>query len=165
VCGTGKNQVTFDKVPLDRATEYAAEDADVTLRLWQRLKPRLAREAATRVYELVDRPLVPVVAEMERAGIKVDRQRAPPLSTEFGEEIIRAGRRDPRAGRLQVHHRQPQAIGRRAVRSAGDPGGRKGKSGVYSTDVTELERIATATRIRRAPRSRGWCSNGASCRS
>ena len=64
VCGTGKNQVSFDMVPIDRATEYAAEDADVTLRLWQRLKPRLVPEAANRVYELVDRPLVPVLAEM-----------------------------------------------------------------------------------------------------
>src|SRR5262249_1181349 len=81
--------ISFDKVTLDRATEYAAEDADVTLRLWQRLKGRLATEAATRVYELVDRPLVPVLAAMETAGIKVDREELARLSAEFGGEATR----------------------------------------------------------------------------
>src|SRR3546814_6184416 len=74
ICGTGKSQITFDKVPLDRSTCYAAEDADVTLRLWRRLKPRLTREGATRVYEMVGRPLVPGITEMERAGIRVDTE-------------------------------------------------------------------------------------------
>ncbi|NNC73099.1 MAG: DNA polymerase I, partial [Sphingomonadaceae bacterium] len=74
VVGTGKKQISFGEVPLDRATEYAAEDADVTLRLWKRLKPRLHADKVTRVYELVDRPLVPVIARMECAGIKVDRE-------------------------------------------------------------------------------------------
>ncbi|MFN3287672.1 MAG: 5'-3' exonuclease H3TH domain-containing protein, partial [Sphingomonadaceae bacterium] len=73
VAGTGRKQVSFAHVALDRATAYAAEDADVTLRLWQRLKPRLHEAQVTRVYELIDRPLVPVVAEMELAGIRVDR--------------------------------------------------------------------------------------------
>ena len=95
VCGTGKAAISFDKVPLDRATEYAAEDADVTLRLWRRLKPRLVREAATRVYELVDRPLVPIVAEMERAGILVDRGVLGQLSAEFGGQIIALEARRP----------------------------------------------------------------------
>ncbi|HVF36763.1 MAG TPA: 5'-3' exonuclease H3TH domain-containing protein, partial [Sphingomicrobium sp.] len=72
VCGTGLKQISFDKVPLDVATEYAAEDADLCLRLWQRLKPRLAAEHSTRVYEMVDRPLVATVGRMERRGIKVD---------------------------------------------------------------------------------------------
>jgi DNA polymerase-1 len=144
VCGTGKNQVTFDKVPLDRATEYAAEDADVTLRLWQRLKPRLAREAATRVYELVDRPLVPVVAEMERAGILVDRQELHRLSTEFGEEIIRLEGVIHEAAGGPFTIGSPKQLGEVLFDRLGLPGGRKGKSGVYSTDVTELERIATS---------------------
>jgi DNA polymerase-1 len=75
VVGSGKNQISFSEVPLDRATEYAAEDADVTLRLWKRFKTRVANEGASRVYELVDRPLVGVIAGMEFAGIKVDRDR------------------------------------------------------------------------------------------
>jgi DNA polymerase-1 len=142
VCGTGKNQVTFDKVPLDRATEYAAEDADVTLRLWQRLKPRLAPEAATRVYELVDRPLVPVVAEMERAGILVDRQQLHRLSTEFGEEILRLEGVIHEAAGGPFTIGSPKQLGEVLFDRLGLQGGRKGKSGVYSTDVTELERIA-----------------------
>src|SRR6185436_684530 len=73
ICGSGKKAIPFGEVPLDRATRYAAEDADVTWRLHALLKPRLAEEAATRIYERVDRPLIPVVAAMERAGIKVDR--------------------------------------------------------------------------------------------
>ncbi|WP_404711566.1 DNA polymerase I [Sphingomonas sp. MMS24-J13] len=142
VCGAGKNQVSFDKVPLDRATEYAAEDADVTLRLWQRLKPRLARESATRVYELVDRPLVPIVAEMERAGILVDRQELHRLSTEFGEEILRLEGviHETAGGPFTIG--SPKQLGEVLFDRLGLQGGRKGKSGVYSTDVTELERIA-----------------------
>jgi DNA polymerase-1 len=87
VCGTGKNQITFDKVPLDRATEYAAEDADITLRLWLRLKPRIAAENVARVYETVDKPLVRVVGCMEREGVKVDRDYLAELSKTFATAI------------------------------------------------------------------------------
>ena len=89
VTGTGKKQISFAHVPLDRATAYAAEDADVTLRLWTRLKPRLAHEGATRIYEMVDRPLIPVIAAMERAGIKVDRDQLSRLSSRFTQEMAR----------------------------------------------------------------------------
>ena len=143
VCGTGKTAISFDKVTLDVATEYAAEDADVTLRLWQNLKGRLAGEAATRVYELVDRPLVPVLADMEMAGIKVDREELARLSAEFAGE----------AARLEVLiHAQagtpftvgsPKQLGDILFDKMGLKGGRKGKTGVYSTDVTELERLAS----------------------
>jgi DNA polymerase-1 len=141
VCGTGKAQVTFDKVALDRATEYAAEDADVTLRLWQRLKPRLSREAATRVYELVDRPLVPVLADMEQAGILVDRAELAKLSAEFGEEIIRLEGVIHAAAQGPFTIGSPKQLGEVLFDRLGAAGGRKGKSGVYSTDVNELERI------------------------
>src|SRR5690606_32418929 len=70
LCGTGQKQITFDKVPVDRATEYAAEDADVALRLWRRFRPRLPFEKVTRVYELVDRPMVAVIGGMERHGVR-----------------------------------------------------------------------------------------------
>ena len=142
VTGAGKKAISFDKVDLARATEYAAEDADVTLRLWQKLKPRLAREAATRVYELVDRPLIPVVAEMERAGIKVDREELSRLSTEFAaqtavleEEIYTIA-----GGPFTIG--SPKQLGDVLFERMGLKGGRKGKSGIYSTDVSELERLA-----------------------
>jgi len=142
VTGAGKKAISFDKVDLARATEYAAEDADVTLRLWRKLKPRLAREAATRVYELVDRPLIPVVAEMERAGIKVDREELSRLSAEFAaqtavleEEIYAIA-----GGPFTIG--SPKQLGDVLFERMGLKGGRKGKSGIYSTDVSELERLA-----------------------
>jgi DNA polymerase-1 len=142
VCGTGKSQIRFDEVPIDRATEYAAEDADVTLRLWKRLKPRLVSEAANRVYELVDRPLVPVVAEMERAGILVDRGELHKLSTEFGQEIIRLEAKVYEAAGGPFTIGSPKQLGEVLFDRLGLAGGRKGKTGVYSTDVTELDRLA-----------------------
>jgi len=142
VCGSGKSQVTFDAVPIDRATEYAAEDADVTLRLWKRLKPRLVPEAANRVYELVDRPLVPVVAEMERAGILVDRGELHKLSTEFGEEILKLEAKVHEAAGGPFTIGSPKQLGEVLFDRLGLAGGRKGKSGVYSTDVNEMERLA-----------------------
>ncbi|PTQ10762.1 DNA polymerase I [Sphingomonas oleivorans] len=142
VCGTGKNQISFDKVPLDRATEYAAEDADVTLRLWRKLKPRLSPEAATRVYELVDRPLVPVVAEMERAGVHVDREELARLSGEFAGEIARLEAEIHALAGSPFTIGSPKQLGEILFDRLGLKGGRKGKTGVYSTDVNELERLA-----------------------
>ena len=142
VCGTGKSQISFDKVSLDVATEYAAEDADVTLRLWQRMKGRLAAEGATRVYELVDRPLVPVLQRMEMAGIKVDREELARLSAEFAGEATRleAEIHAEAGGPFTVG--SPKQLGDVLFDKMGLRGGRKGKTGVYSTDVNELERLA-----------------------
>jgi DNA polymerase-1 len=142
VCGTGKSQISFDKVTLDVATEYAAEDADVTLRLWQRLKGRLAAEGATRVYELVDRPLVPVLQKMEMAGIRVDREELARLSAEFAGEASRleAEIHAEAGGPFTVG--SPKQLGDVLFDKMGLKGGRKGKTGVYSTDVNELERLA-----------------------
>ncbi|MFW2831234.1 DNA polymerase I [Sphingomonas sp. ID0503] len=142
VCGTGKSQITFDKVPLDKATEYAAEDADVTLRLWHKLKPRLARERAVQVYETVDKPLIPVLATMEMDGIKVDRAELQRMSGEFGREImeIEAEVHTLAGGPFTIG--SPKQLGEVLFDRLGLKGGRKGKSGVYSTDVNELERLA-----------------------
>ncbi len=142
VCGAGRNQVTFDRVALDRATHYAAEDADVTLRLWRRLKPRLAAEGVTRVYEMVDRPLVPVVAAMERAGILVDRAELKRLSADYAVEIARLEALIHAAADGPFTIGSPKQLGEVLFERLGLKGGRKGKSGVYSTDVTELERLA-----------------------
>jgi DNA polymerase-1 len=142
LCGTGAKQITFDKVPLGPATEYAAEDADITLRLWLRLKPRLAQEGVARVYERVDKPLVPVISRMERRGVKVDRDYLAKLSRDFGEEITKLEQRvyDAACGPFTIG--SPQQLGQVLYERLGLKGGRKGKSGHYSTDVNELERLA-----------------------
>jgi DNA polymerase-1 len=142
VVGTGKSQLKFNQVDLKTATRYAAEDADVTLRLWRRLKPRLSAESATTVYELVDRPLIPVIGAMERAGIKVDRERLSRLSGDFAQQI--AGIEAEIFGIVGQPFTigSPKQLGDILFEQMGLKGGRKGKSGVYSTDVNELERLA-----------------------
>jgi DNA polymerase-1 len=142
LCGTGAKQITFDKVPLDAATEYAGEDADIALRLWLRLKPRLAGEGSSRVYERVDRPLVPVLARMEQRGVKVDRDYLARLSAEFGREIESLEERIYEAACGPFTIGSPQQLGQVLYERLGLKGGRKGKSGQYSTDVNELERLA-----------------------
>jgi DNA polymerase-1 len=142
VCGSGKSQITFDKVPLPQATEYAAEDADIALRLWLRLKPRLAQENVSRVYDRVDKPLVPVIGRMERRGIKVDRDYLAKLSRDFSDEIAKLEERiyESACGPFTIG--SPQQLGEVLYGRLGLKGGRKGKSGQYSTDVNELERLA-----------------------
>jgi DNA polymerase-1 len=142
VCGTGRKQISFDKVPLDRATEYAAEDADVTLRLWKRFKARLPHERVTRVYEMVDKPLVPVVARMEREGVKVDREELKRLSAEFTEAIAALEERICGEAGCTFTIGSPKQLGAILFDQMQLKGGRKGKSGEWSTDVTELERLA-----------------------
>jgi DNA polymerase I len=142
VCGKGAKQITFDQVPLADATRYAAEDADVTLRFVQRMRPRLSAESVTRVYERVDRPLVPVLADMERAGIKVDREELGRLSAEFAGQMASL--------EIEIHNAaggpfavgSPKQLGEVLFNRMGLKGGKKGKSGDYSTDVNELERLA-----------------------
>ena len=142
VVGTGKNQLGFGQVDLKAATRYAAEDADVTLRLWRRFKPRLAYEGSTRVYEMVDRPLVGVIAGMERAGIKVDAQVLHRLSTDFSHQIAALEEEIHGLAGFMFTIGSPKQLGDVLFDKMGIKGGRKGKSGVYSTDVNELERIA-----------------------
>jgi DNA polymerase I len=142
VVGTGKNQLGFGQVDLKAATRYAAEDADVTLRLWRRFKPRLAYEGSTRVYEMVDRPLVSVIAGMERAGIKVDAQVLAKLSSDFSHQIAALEEEIHGIAGFKFTIGSPKQLGDVLFDKMGIKGGRKGKSGVYSTDVNELERIA-----------------------
>ncbi|MEO6225569.1 MAG: DNA polymerase I [Sphingomicrobium sp.] len=142
LCGTGAKQITFDKVPLGPATEYAAEDADITLRLWLRLKPRAAAEGVTQVYERVDRPLVAVIGRMERRGVKVDRDYLARLSSEFARDIQSLEERIYEAACGPFTIGSPQQLGEVLYGRLGLKGGRKGKSGQYSTDVNELERLA-----------------------
>ncbi|QPC98489.1 DNA polymerase I [Qipengyuania soli] len=142
VCGSGKKAIPFGEVPLDKATEYAAEDADVTWRLYQLLKPRLAEEGGTRIYERVDRPLVPVVAQMERHGIKVDRAHLSRLSEEFAKETARLEGEIHQLAGEPFTVGSPKQLGDILFDKLGYKGGRKGKSGQYSTDQAILERLS-----------------------
>ncbi len=142
VTGSGKNQIGFGQVPLDQATRYAAEDADVTLRLWQILKPRLSAEGGTKVYELVDRPVLSTLAQMEREGIKVDRERLAGLSAEFAEVMATREKEIHAIAGEPFTIGSPKQLGEVLFGKLGLKGGKKGKSGQYSTDVTVLERLA-----------------------
>jgi DNA polymerase I len=142
ICGSGKKAIPFGEVPLDKATQYAAEDADVTWRLYKHLKPRLAEEGGTQVYQRVDRPLIPVVARMERHGIKVDRARLAGLSEEFSREIARIEREVWDCCGIEFTIGSPRQLGDVLFEKLGYRGGRKGKSGQYSTDQAILEGLA-----------------------
>ncbi|GAA4765157.1 DNA polymerase I [Novosphingobium ginsenosidimutans] len=142
ICGSGKKTIPFGEVPLDRATEYAAEDAEVTWRLHRLLKPRLSEEGATRVYERVDRPLVPVVAQMERHGIRVDRDKLAGLSATFAEEIAKLEGQIHELAGQPFTIGSPKQLGEILFDKLGFKGGKKGKTGQYSTDQGILERLS-----------------------
>lgn len=142
ICGSGKKAIPFGEVPLDRATEYAAEDAEVTWRLHRLLKPRLSEEGATRVYERVDRPLVPVVAQMERHGIRVDREKLAGLSATFAEEIAKLEGQIHEIAGQPFTIGSPKQLGEILFDKLGYKGGKKGKTGQYSTDQGILERLS-----------------------
>ncbi len=142
LCGSGKKAISFAEVPLADATRYAAEDADITWRLHRLFAPRLPEEGGTRVYQRVDRPLVPVVAMMERNGIKVDRERLAGLSTEFAVQIARLeGVIHEKCGQSFTIG-SPKQLGEILFDKLGYKGGKKGKTGQYSTDQSVLEGLA-----------------------
>ena len=143
ICGSGKKAIPFGEVPLDRATRYAAEDADVTWRLHRLLRPRLSDEGGTRIYERVDRPLIPVVAQMERHGIKVDRERLAGLSTEFATEIAKLEGVIHGIAGEPFTIGSPKQLGDVLFDKMGFKGGKKGKSGQYSTDQSVLEGLVS----------------------
>ena len=140
--GTGKSAKTFDLVPIDEAVKYAAEDADITLRLWQMFKPQLHGAKVTTVYETLERPLVPVLATMEMHGIKVDRDVLSRMSNNFAQKM--AGLEDEihgLAGR-SFNVGSPKQLGEILFDEMGLQGGKKGKTGAYSTGVDVLEDLA-----------------------
>ncbi len=142
LCGTGKKAITFAEVPLADATRYAAEDADVTWRLYKTFQPRMADESATRIYSRVDRPLIPVVARMEQRGIRVDRERLAGLSAEFAGKIAELETVIHAAAGGPFTIGSPKQLGEVLFDRLGHKGGKKGKSGQYSTDQSVLETIA-----------------------
>ncbi|QCK85729.1 DNA polymerase I [Phreatobacter aquaticus] len=142
VTGTGKGRITFDRVPLDKATAYAAEDADVTLRLWNVLKPRLPAEGKTTVYETLERPLVSVLARMERYGILVDRQVLSRLSGDFAQVAARVEAEIQELAGEPLNPGSPKQLGDILFGKMGLPGGTKTKTGAWSTAAGVLEDLA-----------------------
>ncbi|MBT7999904.1 MAG: DNA polymerase I [Planktomarina temperata] len=141
--GSGKSAITFDRVPIDEASLYAAEDADITLRLWQYLKLRLHLNRVTAVYESLERPLVPVLADMEMHGIKVDRDVLSRMSNGFAQKMAGLEAEIHEMAGRSFNVGSPKQLGEVLFDEMALPGGKKGKTGAYATGVDVLEDLAT----------------------
>jgi len=142
VAGSGAKQVGFDKVPIDKARDYAAEDADVTMQLWAHFKPRLATEHMATVYETIERPLIPVLLGMEQAGIKVDAPQLRRLSAEFEKRLGELEREIHKIAGREFNVGSPKQLGEILFDEQKLPGGRRNKNGTWATDVSILEDLA-----------------------
>ena len=141
--GSGKSQITFDRVPIDKATPYAAEDAEITLRLWQMFRPQLHQVKVTRVYETMERPLVPVLAEMEKTGIKVDRDTLSRMSNAFSQKMAGLEHEIYELAGRTFNVGSPKQLGEILFDEMGIEGGKRGKTGAYATGADVLEDLAT----------------------
>eukprot|EP00752_Nemacystus_decipiens_P015309 g13642.t1 len=142
VAGKGKAQVTFDLVPLESACRYAAEDADVTLRLWLKLKPLVLEKRLVALYETIERPLVPVLAAMEQAGVLVDRTVLAGLSQDFGQRIADLEGEIHALAGTDFNVGSPKQLGEVLFEKLGLQGGKKTKTGAFSTNSDVLEPLA-----------------------
>jgi len=141
--GSGKQAITFDRVPIDAAVKYAAEDADITLRLWHLFKPRLPAERVTTVYETLERPLVPVLAQMERTGIKVDRDTLSRMSGKLAQKMAALEAEIHEMAGEEFNVGSPKQLGEILFDKLGYEGGKRGKTGAYATGADVLEDLAT----------------------
>jgi DNA polymerase-1 len=142
VCGKGKTQISFDRVALDKATAYAAEDADVTYRLWENLKPRLVAERQVTLYETIERRLVPVVAAMEYCGVKIDVAALKSMSGDFGLRIAALEAEIHALAGHPFNIGSPKQLGDVLFGELGLPGGEKSKTGAWGTAADILEPLA-----------------------
>jgi DNA polymerase I len=140
--GTGKSLIAFAEVARERARDFAAERADAALRMHMLLKARLVRDKMTAFYETIERPLSPVVAAMERDGIKVDRDALDILSRDFALRIVETERAIYAAVGNEFNIGSPKQLGEVLFDKLGLPGGKKGKTGAYGTDASILEELA-----------------------
>ncbi len=141
--GNGKSAITFDRVPIDAASKYAAEDADITLRLWQKFKPQLHASKVTRVYEQLERPLVPVLSRMEMHGIKVDRDTLSRMSNAFAQKMAGLEAEIHQLAGETFNVGSPAQLGEILFNKMQLPGGKKGKTGKFATGADVLEDLAT----------------------
>jgi DNA polymerase-1 len=142
VAGTGRNFIGFARVAIDKATQYAAEDADVTLRLWRALKPRLVAERMTTVYETLERPLVLPLARMERRGVSIDRDMLSRLSGEFAQSMARLEDEIHKMVGAPFNLGSPKQLGDILFGQMGLPGAKKTATGAWSTSARILEDLA-----------------------
>jgi DNA polymerase-1 len=142
IAGSGKSKLTFDCVAIDKAAEFAAEDADVTLRLWRLLKPRLTAEHMNTVYETLERPLVAVLARMERRGISIDRQVLSRLSGEFAQRALALEDEIRKLAGEPINPGSPKQLGDILFGKFGLPGGTRTRTGQWSTGARALEELA-----------------------
>lgn len=142
VVGSGRAQVLFDKVPLEKARDYAAEDADITFRLHALLKPRLLSERQCRVYETLERPLIPVLVEMEYRGIRVDPLVLKRLSGEFEKRLCEIEAHVHQEAGQSFNVGSPKQLGEILFEKLKLPGGKKGKTGAYGTSIDVLESLS-----------------------
>lgn len=141
--GSGKSAITFDRVPVDEAVTYAAEDADITLRLWQLFRPQLHRARVATVYETLERPLVPVLAAMEMSGVKVDRDTLSRMSNAFAQKMAGLEAEIHELAGESFNVGSPKQLGEILFDKMGLEGGKKGKTGAYATGADVLEDLAT----------------------
>jgi len=142
VAGSGKSHIGFAAVPLETARDYAAEDADICLQLHRLLKPKLLADHMVRFYETIERPLLPIVPQMERAGIKVDRAELNRLSADFGQRMVELEKEIHALAGESFNIGSPKQLGEILFDKLGLPGGKKGKTGAYGTDAAMLETLA-----------------------
>ncbi len=142
VAGSGRNFVGLARVPIDRACEYAAENADIIIRLWRVLKPRLAAEAVASVYERLERPLVQPLARMERRGVAIDREILSRLSGEFAQVMARLEDEVAKLVGAPFNLGSPKQLGDILFGQMGLPGGKKTATGAWSTAASVLEDLA-----------------------
>ncbi len=142
VAGTGKKAKTFDQIPIKEAAKYAAEDADITLRLYEMLKPRLAAEGKATVYETLERPLAPVIAGMEREGVKIDPSVLSRLSGDFAQRMASSEAQAYKLAGEEFNLGSPKQISEILFGKLGLPGGRKTAKGAWSTKADILEELA-----------------------
>src|SRR5574337_1208884 len=140
--GSGRNFIGFARAPLDKAAPYAAEDADISLRLWRVLKPRLVAEGQAAVYETLERPLVPVLARMEREGVAVDRDMLSRLAGDFAQSMRRLEDDIASMVGAPFNPGSPKQLGDILFGQMGLPGGRKTATGAWSTTASVLEDLA-----------------------
>ncbi len=140
--GTGKSQITFDQVPLEKATPYAAEDADITFRLWQMMRPELVKDRVVSVYQTTEKPLVPVIVDMEKNGICVDRNVLSRLSGEFAQKMATMEEDIYKLAGETFNIASPKQLGDILFDKMGLPGGKKTKTGAWGTGADVLEGLA-----------------------